>query len=179
MAWKTPSRKEVAEQLGGQQVTRGRRVPRRTPGAKRTPEGPGGRRVIRMVPNSEWPERRQAAMDCADQSGAGVAEWAGRAVACVKRCWMRRGAAGCRGRCGHGCRARSDGADSDAEHCQFVPWPSSLVDSSAPTTYSPAPCSSTSSQGGVSLPPRSASKRWPPAAAPPSLRDGAYGNGRR
>ena len=36
------SQKEVAEQLGGQQVIRGRRVSRRAPGAKRTPEGPLG-----------------------------------------------------------------------------------------------------------------------------------------
>ena len=41
VTWRRPSRKEVAEQLGGQQVARGRRVSRRAPGAKRTPEGPG------------------------------------------------------------------------------------------------------------------------------------------
>ena len=41
VTWRRPSRKEVAEQLGGQQVVRGRRVSRRAPGSKKTPEGPG------------------------------------------------------------------------------------------------------------------------------------------
>ena len=61
VAWRAPSRKEIAEQLGGQQAARGRRVSRRAPGAKRTPEGPGeggvkqsvGCRVIRRTPNAE------------------------------------------------------------------------------------------------------------------------------
>ena len=56
MAWRVPSRKEAAEQLGGQQVARGHRVSRRAPGAKRTLEGTG---------------RRQAARDAqGDQKGA-------------------------------------------------------------------------------------------------------------
>ena len=49
MAWKTPGIKKVAEQLGGQQVTSGRRVPRRVPGTKRTPEGPGERQGARRA----------------------------------------------------------------------------------------------------------------------------------
>ena len=32
-------------------------------------------------------------LDCADQSGAGVAQWAGCPAACVGRCWICRGAA--------------------------------------------------------------------------------------
>ena len=52
--------------------------------------------------------------------------------------------------------------------------PSSLVDSSAPTASSPPFCSFTPVVGVVSLPLRRASQRWPPAAAPPLLRDGAY-----
>ena len=42
VGWRAPSRKEVAEQLGGQQAARGRRVSRRAPAAKMTQEGPGG-----------------------------------------------------------------------------------------------------------------------------------------
>ena len=70
VAWRAPSRKEVAEQLGAQQVARGRRVSRRAPvpfpGALLTApdcrkycwgqEGvkqPGGRMATRRAPNSE------------------------------------------------------------------------------------------------------------------------------
>ena len=53
--------KDVAEQLGGQWVARGRRVSRMAPGAERAPEGLGGRRVTRTPPNSEQPERLQVA----------------------------------------------------------------------------------------------------------------------
>ena len=52
---------------------------------------------------------------------------------------------------GHGCRARSDGADADAEPCRSFHGPSSQVDLSAPITSSPPPCSFASSQGGISL----------------------------
>ena len=84
VAWRAPSRQERAEQLGGQQVARGRRMSGKAPGAKRTPEGPGGRRGTRRAGSS---------LDCVNQSRAGVVEWAGPAAACVERCWMRRGAA--------------------------------------------------------------------------------------
>ena len=77
------SREDVAEQLGGQQVARGRRVSRRAPGAKRTPKGAGGRQAVRRVQDDQFkcPEPRAArkapsSLDCAEQSGAGVAEWA-------------------------------------------------------------------------------------------------------
>ena len=53
MAWRRPSRKEVAEQLGGQQVARGRQVSRRALGAKRTPEGPG---ASSSREGAGWPE---------------------------------------------------------------------------------------------------------------------------
>ena len=59
VAWRKTSRKEVAKQLGGQQVATGRRMSRRAPRAKKTAEGPGGvkqpggRRVTGRMPNSE------------------------------------------------------------------------------------------------------------------------------
>ena len=50
MAWREPSRKEGAEQLGGpQQVARGRRVFRRARGAKRIPDEPAGRQAARRA----------------------------------------------------------------------------------------------------------------------------------
>ena len=42
VAWRAPSRKEVAKQLGREQLAMGRRVSRRAPRAKRTPKEPGG-----------------------------------------------------------------------------------------------------------------------------------------
>ena len=85
VAWRRPSPKEVAEQLGGQQVTRGRRVSRRAPGAKRTSEGQRGegRQTARKAQgdqkDAEFRVARKApsSLGCADQSGASVAEWAG------------------------------------------------------------------------------------------------------
>ena len=59
VAWRNPRGKEVAEQLGGQQVAKGCRVSRRAQKAKRTAEGPGdvkqpgGHRVTRRMLNSE------------------------------------------------------------------------------------------------------------------------------
>ena len=50
---------------------------------------------------------------------------------------------------------------------------SSLVDSFAPTPSPHLLALSPSSQEGDSLPPRRASQRWPFAAVPPPLRDGA------
>ena len=82
VAWRRPSRKEVAEQLGGQQVARGRRASRMAPGAKRTPEGPGRQAARRAHGDQKDAEFRVArkvssSLGCTDQSGAGVAEWAG------------------------------------------------------------------------------------------------------
>ena len=74
VAWKTPSRKKVAKQLGGQQVTRGRRVPRRVPGVKKTPEGPEGRQSARRAQGDQKGAKLRVAkkapssLDCAGQS---------------------------------------------------------------------------------------------------------------
>ena len=81
MAWGDRAERRV---LSNREDSRGRRMSRMAPGAKRTPEGPGGRRVTR---------RALSSLDCAHQSGAGIVEWAGRAAACVMRCWIRRVAA--------------------------------------------------------------------------------------
>ena len=74
MAWKTPSRNKVAEQLGGQQVTRGRRVPPRVPGAKRRAEGPGERQAARRMQGDQngaklrVAKKAPSSLDCARQS---------------------------------------------------------------------------------------------------------------
>ena len=80
VAWRRPSRKEVAEQLGGQQAARGRRVSRRALGAKKTPEGPGSSSSQEGAPTSH---------EQALPSGQGsllTSWWTGRAAARVERC---------------------------------------------------------------------------------------------
>ena len=88
MAWRTPNRNVVTEQLEGQQVTdQGVQSAQEGTGSQGHPRGQeGGReqkdaklRVARNAPSS---------LDCAGQSGVGAAQWAGRASACVERCWM-------------------------------------------------------------------------------------------
>ena len=55
-------------------MTRGRRVPRKIPGAKKTPEGPGGRQAARRVQGDQKGAKLRVAkkapssLDCAGQS---------------------------------------------------------------------------------------------------------------
>ena len=96
--------KEVAEELGGQQVARGRRVSKRAPAVKRTPEGPGGRQAGRRAQGDQKDaelrvaRKTSSSLDWADLSGpSNLARWR------------------------TNCRARSDSADADADPYWSVP----------------------------------------------------------
>ena len=96
MAWKTSSRKKVTEQLGGQQVTRGRRVPRRAPVAKRTLEGPRGRQAAMRAQGDQKgakfrvAKKAPSSLDCAGQSERELPSGQG----AVQRVWSGAGHAG-------------------------------------------------------------------------------------